>query len=199
MDSLKLMETCASILVYARPFYNEGMHVQMLIDRSVGNTNKGSRRWVNKLISFNAGDFEKNCIKLISQMYFLGNPNIRLYGTINARKYVASRQTFLHRLIDKHEDDLFWRDLNGSFVSACMQSDNASKSYFLIDCDSPEARGLAGAQIPKDKLVKHYSTPNGHHYITEGFDVRPLKGIPNVEIHRDGLMILHTMVEPKNG
>ena len=32
--------------------YMDGVRVSMLIDRSVGNNNKGSKRWVNKTVSY---------------------------------------------------------------------------------------------------------------------------------------------------
>lgn len=183
------------IMERAYPFYNEGAHVQMLINRAIGNANKGSKRWVNKLISFNGEDFKLNCWRLLTQMYHLNDSSIRLYSSINARSYINARKTFAHRLVDNYDNDLFWRDINGSLVSALMQPENSSKRYYLLDCDSEQAIKMVMPLVPNDKLARYYSTPKGAHYIVRGFDLRPIKDIENVEIHRDGLMLLHAMPE----
>jgi hypothetical protein len=183
-------EIMIKILERGYPFYNEGAQVQMLINRAVGNTNKGSKRWVNKLVSFNKEDFTINCFKLIAQMKHIGDPSIRLYGSINARKYIEARKSFSHRLIDKYDDDLFWKDINSNLISAFMQPENSIKKYYLIDSDDKNNFDAISNLIPDDKLKKVYNTKKGHHFITSGFDIRPLKDIPNVEMHRDGLMIL---------
>lgn len=50
--------------------FKEGIHVQMLINRDIGNSNKGSRRWVNKLISTNKEEYDKNVEVLIKQQEY---------------------------------------------------------------------------------------------------------------------------------
>src|SRR5690348_10102565 len=84
------------ILTICYPFFLEGMRVQMLIDRSIGNTNKGSKRWVNKLISYDSTQFIENCRKLLEQMYYFGNPDIRLYSCVNNRYQTKAINRFQH-------------------------------------------------------------------------------------------------------
>jgi len=81
-------------------FLKEGVHVQMLINRGVGNSHKSSKRWVNKLISKNVQQYNKNIEILIDQQNHVHNADIRLYACINPRNMNEAIKLFKHKQID---------------------------------------------------------------------------------------------------
>ena len=173
----------------------DGLHVQMLIDRSIGNNNKGSKRWINKLFSFNAADFYKNCEKLLEQMYHIDEPELRLYSSVNARNQTKAFREYACKLINNSDNLDFWKSINNQFVSCLMTPENRASNYWLIDLDegSTAAYNELLKMIPLGCLITSYATPNGWHLITKGFDMRIPVQFPNVEVKRDGLLLLTTL------
>lgn len=182
--------------------FTQGLRVQMLINRAVGNTNKGSKRWVNKLISTDTESFYKNCEKLLHQMFYMKNPDVRLYGCINERSTKKAFESLICDAVLNFNDDNFIRNINNNIISSIMRPANRVQNYWLIDCDTKkqtELRDTIPSQselkhiydaIPKEVVKFAYQTVNGWHIVTEGFDIRPLSEIPNCEAKRDALMIL---------
>lgn len=179
-------------------WYKDGIRVQMLINRGIGNSHKGSKRWVNKLISSNPVQFDENVERLKTQMAFLGDPKIRLYSCVNPRKFDKAIKMFHHKLIDICDDEekfRFFLDIRAKFVSCLMQQENRAESNFLLDFD--DGMGVidplmtyrlmdAGIQT-----IDAYSTPNGYHIITRPFNPEIIRETHNCEIKKDGLILLH--------
>lgn len=80
--------------------FTQGWRVCMLINRGIGNTNKGSKRWVSKLVSFDPKTLEENIGKLLEQQYYLNDPDIRLYMCLNSRNIDKTIINFNHRMVD---------------------------------------------------------------------------------------------------
>jgi hypothetical protein len=176
--------------------FTEGIRVLMIIDRGVGNTHKGSHRWVNKLVSTNTKEFYDNLAKLQAQLTYMNNPNARIYGCINSRHLDKSIRLFNHRQIDvrAHDEHLgFYKDIRNSFVSCLMSPENSSREYYLVDIDRPHVPTNIVDAILKEFIVHTYKTPNGWHVICKPFDVRLVEDFPDTEVKKDGLMIWGTL------
>ncbi len=168
-----------------------GMHVQMLINRDVGNTNKGSKRWVNKLVSFNEKDYEQNCTSLLEQMYSIDNDGIRLYASINPRCYDRVTKEFLAKAI-LDGNKLFYKNIHAKFISIAMKPEQRERTLWLIDVDDKELIPKTDELLKESYVALSYETPNGKHYIVSHVDMRPFKEMEGVDVHRDGLMLLHS-------
>lgn len=196
--------------------YTEGVRVQLLINRSIINSNKGSKRWVNKLISTNREEFKDNIERLLNQQYYINDPSIRLYSCLNSRKLDKSIKHFHHKMIDISTDEEkhnFYLNLNAKFVSCLMQPENKEENKFLIDVDTKDEEKISGFEgfmagfmiSTEMKLVKRhslwlkYETPNGFHYITNAFNPASMNVYSlmedkvSYEIKKDGLLLLNTL------
>lgn len=182
--------------------FTEGVRVLMLIDRAIGNTNKGSKRWLNKLVSTNSQEFYQNLEKLKNQLVYLNEPSVRIYSSINPRNLDKAIRTFQHRQLDLHtsfEKNSFYHDIRASFVSCLMQPENREmldNKFYLVDIDSKEdSQKYLNELKEKDICIYDYETPNGWHILCKPFDVRLCKEWPNTEVKTDALMIWSVLPE----
>lgn len=196
-----LIENKAKEIMEKFEGFTHGVRVQMLIDRSVGNTNKGSKRWINKLISTNSEEFNRNLIKILELQYYLANPDIRLYSCVNKRNLDKAIKYFNHKQLDiatEEEKVNFYTRINERFCSCLMKPENRAESLFLIDIDCEDDSIFQDAltfylnsKSINAEIVK-YKTPNGWHYITTPFDPRLLI-IEDGEIKKDALLLLNVL------
>lgn len=169
----------------------------MLIDRSNGNTNKGSKRWINKLISFDTEQFKKNLIKLLQLQYYLKNPDIRLYSCVNDRKLSKAINHFQHAQLDLCDAQAlmgFYSRINDKFCSSLMQPENKNSRYFLWDLDVNDPSEFFEKVTLTDNrsnIIAMYQTVSGYHVVTKPFDPRPFGEIKNCDLKKDGLLLLH--------
>jgi hypothetical protein len=175
--------------------FMDGVKVLMLIDRGVGSSNKGSRRWINKLISYDRSEFLINLLRLEEQQRVIGDPNVRIYGSINARNPQPAIRDFQVRqvLIQTDEERRhFYKNLNTMFVSCLMKPANRAEKKYLIDMDSKDKSQVS---IIRDRyhILHKYETPNGWHFICKPFDVRTIIDLPHCEVKKDALMIWNTL------
>jgi hypothetical protein len=181
--------------------FHNGMSVLMLIDRTYGNSHKGSRRWINKLISYDKESFEVNLDKLIKQQNYLNQPNIRLYGSLNYRSLDKGIKRFFHTLIDVTPADRsrFWANINANFVSSIMKPESrvSSPKRWLLDIDSDyEDHVEAFMRIMDAKGVKFlykYGTVKGYHAIIEPYNKMEIDLPDYVELKQDGLILLRAV------
>ncbi len=175
--------------------YMDGVRVSMLIDRSVGNNNKGSKRWVNKIISTNQDEWISAVSKLLELQKHLNDPDIRLYACVNDRKMDRAINAFQHTLLDLQDSSKmdFFRRINDRFCSSLMQPQCRNSKLFLIDYDFKEP-GRIDKFISDNMIVvrKTYPSKRGWHYITDGFDVRLTRG-QGFDVQRDGLLLINWM------
>lgn len=169
--------------------FTHGVRVCMLIDRGEMNSNKGSKRWVSKLISSDKEQLESNIDKLLEQQQYLANPDIRLYMCINARSMDKAIKHFQHAQLDVDPScrDKFYTRIQDCFCSSLMKPESREESFFLIDWDK---------DIPPDigigvKEIFRYKTPNGWHIITKPFNPLLLQDINIVK--KDALLLLNTL------
>lgn len=175
--------------------FTHGVRVCMLIDRSVGNSHKGSKRWVNKLISYDIEGLRKNIGKLLHQQKYLDNPDIRLYMSVNARNLSKAIKKFNHRQIDlvPSETEKFYSRINDSFVSALMSPECKGEKFFILDWD---VRAKDSPDSPWSSVeIMRYRTPNGTHIVTKPFNtVGSVFSLYScLEIKKDALLLLHTL------
>lgn len=187
-------EIADSIMEKFKGFTDE-YRVMMLIDRGIQNSNKGSKRWINKLISSNEGEFKKNLLKLLDLQIHLNNPDIRLYSCVNQRNFFKSINYFQHKQLDlKTQDELdsFYLRINDQFCSALMQPNNKDERLFLLDLDTKDTAQLDSTlrSYQKDILLK-YESIKGWHYIVLPFNPTFLENVNHCAIKKDALLLLH--------
>ena len=175
--------------------FKEGINVLMLIDRGVQNSNKGSKRWINKIITEDTDTWVNAAEKLIELQNHIGNPDVRLYSSINPRSMKKAIKTFQHKQLDLIEDNeiIFYRRINDSFCSCLMQPENRARSLFLLDHDTREAIELNAFQVKNHGIKMHYMypTPNGWHAIMEPFNPELMEGMTKTELKKDALMLIN--------
>lgn len=181
--------------------FQDGIRVVMLINRGVMNSNKGSKRWINKIITTDRPSWLKAVERLMALQDHLDDPDIRLYASVNSRKLDKAINTFKHQQLDilPEQKEEFYSHINDRFCSCLMKPENRDSKYFLIDQDSKTANAyLAVDKLLSDNNIKcyyNYSTKNGYHYIVQPFDVRLIEGIKDVSLQKDGLLLLRWLSE----
>lgn len=174
--------------------FKEGVRVLMLINRAVQNSNKGSKRWINKIITTNAEEFDQAANALIQCQILENNPDLRLYTCVNPRKIDRAIIQFKHKQLDLITDNemLFYKRINDSFCSCLMSPENRDGNIFLIDVDTKDLQMMNSWTIThRDiKFYMQYPTPNGWHYLMEPFNPA-LFDVPHAEIKKDALILLN--------
>lgn len=179
--------------------FTDGIRVIMLIDRGVMNANKGSKRWINKIITHDTETWLRAVNKLLELQYHLNDPDIRLYACVNDRKLDKAIQHFQHLQLDVLPEQKlrFYTKINNTFCSALMKPEQKNSRYFLLDVDQ-DHKAVAPVEeitlfICKNgiKTIANYPTKNGHHFIVEPFDIRLSASLQYVTVQKDGLLLLH--------
>lgn len=173
-------------------YFKEGIHVLMLINRGV---HKGSKRWVNKIITTNPLEYDNAVSALISMQNYLNNPDIRLYASINDRKFNSAIKLFKHQQLDllPENEYKFYSKINDSFCSCLMQPECRNNNLFLLDVDSKDRKEVDGFLITNFGIKMHYMYPtiNGWHYIVEPFNPKMCESMTTFEVKKDALMLIN--------
>lgn len=171
-----------------------GIRVVMLIDRDKQNSNKGSRRWINKIITTNEIQWINAINRLLEMQYHLNNPSIRLYSCLNNRNLDKAIKAFNHRQIDLDPDmmALFYAKINDSFCSCLMKPENKLSKYFMLDVDTKEPNEVDDFVFKENINVTHrYQTKNGWHYIVLPFNVKLAEGYKTFTVNKDAMLLVH--------
>lgn len=176
--------------------FKEGIRILMLIDRGVQNSNKGSKRWINKIITSDPIEWDDAFETLKELQDHLCNPSIRMYQSLNDRNYNQSIKDFQHSQLDVPNDNIiqFYRKLNNRFCSCLMKPKNKISKLMLLDIDTDDTLELfMFIQKHLIQVNHHYKTPNGWHYIVEPFNIMMAKDCETFEVKKDALMLIRTI------
>lgn len=176
--------------------FMDGVRVVMLIDRGVMNSNKGSKRWINKIITTNESEWINAVNRLLEMQYYLNEPDIRLYSCLNDRKLDRAIQMFKHKQIDLKSDmkQKFYSRINDSFSSCLMKPENRASKYFLLDIDSKDLSEVEDFVLrEKISIANNYETKNGWHFIVLPFNVKLAEGYKTFTVNKDAMMLVHYM------
>lgn len=178
--------------------FRNGIRVLMLIDRGVMNANKGSRRWINKIITTDPKSWLNALERLIELQNNIGNPDVRLYGCMNDRKLDRSINMFRHRELDLQPDDKikFYSKINNTFCSCLMKPENKLSKYMLLDIDVNDTNEVD--KFVSDNLIQiilTYPSKNGWHYIVNPFNIMLANGYKTFKVLKDGLLLLNWIDE----
>ncbi len=174
--------------------FMNGIRVLMLINRSVQNSNKGSKRWINKIITKNEDEWLDACEKLISIQKYLGDSNIRLYSCVNERDLNKAISLFNHKQIDLIDDqkEKFYCNIHDSFSSCLMKPENKLTKYFLLDVDSLNTFEVDMFIINNSiNVILCYPSKNGWHYIVSPFNIKLAEGCKTFEVKKDALLLIN--------
>lgn len=195
-------------LLSFRENFMRGINCFFVIDRTKGSTNKGSSRWVKKMVSFDEEAYQRIFEQLKSERV---SPQ-RIYVSVNPRNLRNAIYEFKQRQLkadyhresarhyrDDQEIACFYPYIFDNWVSSLMKPFSRARSNFLIDLDSHDIDGLRNyMDALKNKNLQRmenyaeiysYPTQNGYHLISKPFDVT-LFDFPNAEIKKDGLILL---------
>lgn len=174
----------------------DGVRVVMLIDRGVMNSNKGSKRWINKIITTNEAEWINAVERLSALQDHLANPDVRMYSCVNSRKLDKGIKLFQHMQLDVQPDMInkFYSKINNTFCGALMKPENKLSKYFLLDIDSKTDNEIDEFMLKYDIQFKfNYPTPNGWHYIVEPFNAIWANGYKTFTLIKDGLLLIRTI------
>lgn len=178
--------------------FTSGVRVMMLIDRGAQNNNKGSRRWINKLVSTESYGFRENLEKLIDLQYYLKNPDIRIYSCVNDRKLDSAIKHFQHKQLDISDEAQkisFYTHINDNFCSALMQPENRYGRKFLLDIDSENCNEEELVLLDNEINYFKYKTKSGWHFVTAPFHPTLVDKSVNIDLKKDGLLLLNWIKE----
>lgn len=174
--------------------FMDGVRVVMLLNRGIQNSNKGSKRWINKIITTNKGEWIDAVSKLLEMQHYLNNPDIRLYSCLNDRNIDKAINMFKHKQIDLLDDMKlrFYSKIIDSFASCLMKPENKLSKYFLLDIDQKDVSETENF-ISKHslKVVHYYPSKSGWHYIVEPFNVKLAETCKTFEVKKDALLLVN--------
>ncbi len=173
--------------------FQSGIRVVMLIDRGIQNSNKGSKRWINKIVTTNEQEWMEAITSLVLLQDALGNPDIRLYSCVNSRSIDKAIAMFKHKQIDLQEDMKFkfYSKINNTFASCLMKPENRDSRLFLLDIDTKDTYEVD--RFITDNLIKvthSYPSKRGWHYVCEPFNVLLSESANTFCVKRDGLLLI---------
>ncbi len=174
--------------------FMDGVRTVMLIDRDNNNTNKGSKRWIKKIITTNETEWIDAVSYLLTIQEFRDDDSVRLYSSVNTRKIDSAIKTFQHKQLDLQPDMVtrFYTHINDSFFSCLMAPENKLSKYFLMDIDTRipiEADRFISEHLIQ--VVMTYPTKNGWHYIVEPFNTEWAMKQKDFTLLKDGLLLLN--------
>lgn len=168
----------------------------MLINRGIQSSNKGSRRWINKIITNSTEGFNEALKSLLTMQSYLDDNSIRLYSSVNSRSIDKAVKLFNHKQLDllDEQKEKFYSRINDSFSSCLMAPECRQTRHWLLDIDTKDTAETD--KLIADNFIQvgfRYETPNGWHYIVEPFDKRIADGIEYFTIIKDGLLLLNCL------
>ncbi len=191
---MNILESRQQEIIKRHENFRHGVRVMMLIDRGEQNSNKGSKRWINKIITTDENEWDNALLRLLELQHYLKNPDVRLYACVNSRKLDNAIKLFQHRQIDLQDDMKlkFYSKINNTFASCLMKPENKQTKFFMIDIDTKDP--LEADKFVSDNMIKiihSYPSKNGWHYICEPFDVRLSNCYRTFTVLKDGVLLLN--------
>ncbi len=178
--------------------FSYGIRILYLINREVGNTNKGSSRWVKKIITTTPAEYKAGILQLLE----IRKPHERIYASVEPRDFKKAIRIFKHKMLDNdYQDDEnkfnFYRNIYNNWISALSSPESRADKRFLLDCDIKSNLDIV-LEILKDcgaNVIFIYETSKGSHIITMPFSI-PREVITslsklNVEVKKNALLLLY--------
>ena len=175
--------------------YTDGVRVLFLIHRNKegGETNNTK---VKKVITRDSKEFKEELIKLVD---FKERSEIpyRIYSSLNKRDINKAIRKFKFEQLeadyyDESQRNNFYYDIKNRFLGCLMQPTQRAETLFLFDCDSIEGWNKTVQQLGElsIQIVDQYKTKNGWHVVTPPFNPGLFNPVDDVEIKKDGLLLL---------
>jgi len=186
------------INIFVPDKFKMGIRVIMLINRGVNNSNKGSKRWINKIITTNENDWDNAFEKLSLLQDNLKDTNVRMYSCVNSRNIDKAISMFKHKQIDLNEEmkNKFYSNINNSFCSCLMKPENKLSKYFIIDIDTKRTKEADYFVFNNEiEVISIRETVNGHHYICKPFNFKLAENYKTFSVIKDGLILVRLTSE----
>lgn len=177
--------------------YTDGIRLIMLIYRAKEGAVSANNDKYRKYIVNGQEEYLKAVIQALEVCYEKSEIPFRVYASVNSRNIEKAIRLFKHNQLDADYYDTdsknsFYLDIKNRMISALMTPSSRAEGMFLIDCDSTEADHEAMGQLAElgVEILDHFPTKNGWHMITEPFNPTLFKPVKDVEIKKDGLLLL---------
>lgn len=177
--------------------YTDGVRLVMVIYRAKEGAQSANNDKYRKYIVNGPDEYLKAIIKALE--FCESKPEIpfRIYASVNSRNIKKAIHLFKQNQLDAdyYDEDSknnFYLDIKNRMISALMTPSSRAEGMFLVDCDSTEADHEAMGQLAElgVEILDHFPTKNGWHMITEPFNPNLFKPMKEVEIKKDGLLLL---------
>lgn len=178
-------------------FFSTGVRVLLLLQRHKegGETNNSKLR---KIVTKNEQEYYDAVLSLVSDKMDSELP-LRIYASSNERDFDKAIRKFKFEQLEadyysEEQRNNFYLDIKNRFIGCLMQPQQRATSFFLFDCDETEEQkdvlGQLLQLIPNEHIVFQYKTKNGWHVITNPFNYTKISFPPNIELKKDGLLLL---------
>lgn len=178
------------------PSFKNGVQVLLLMLRAKdGGSARTDRKAAKKIITQSPTEFDEALVELRA----LWRPNERIYSTINPRSIDKAIRLFKYRQLDadyfaERDRNSFYCDLENRWISCLKDAKASLGSLFLFDWDFDIELQIPIAWLNDElerhtKVVEHYPTRNGRHFITEPFNPNLLANAAKPLLHRNALML----------
>lgn len=153
---------------------------------------------LKKVITRSPKEFQEALEPLIREMLLSESP-LRIYSSVNERDFNKAIRQFKYEQLDADyydqiQKENFYLDVKNRFIGCLMQPPQRATSLFLWDVDNvPEIKDTTAeilSLIPEGLIIKFYPTKNGWHLVTKPFNYTTLVLPKNVEMKKDGLLLL---------
>jgi len=175
--------------------FTQGCRTLFLLHRTKEGAASQAEGEQKKMIVQNEYEFKEALCTLL-ELKHQSNNELRIYSSVNSRNMEKAIRKFKFSMLESdyydEENRLnFYLDIKNRFFSSLMNPESRKTSYFLIDCDSEAQTQAALTKCAELNIHIHqvYGTKNGTHIITAPFN-QALFQIPEIEIHKDGLLLL---------
>lgn len=177
--------------------FTDGIRVMFLIHRAKEGALSANNDKLEKLISSNSKEFEKNLYTLLCKKED-SEDTLRIYSSVNPRNIEKSIRKFKTDQLDNDYADKeshrgFYFDVKNRFISALMSPSSSETSLFIVDIDDQSGfdemiRVIGNADL-NEKVIQKYPTKNGWHIVMNPFNPA-LLGEHAPKIHKDALLLL---------
>lgn len=150
--------------------FKTGVRVLMLVSRNKDGLSKVKR---HKRISKSVDEFNEQLEYLVR----ISNDNERIYSSLVELCPIKAMRRFKEvQLENDYSEDptQFYHDCRNRWISALTKPQSRAHKLFLFDCDTKdEYRDCLNdlSYVAKEGLTYSYETKNGHHIVTEPFNI----------------------------
>jgi len=177
--------------------FTDNYHVLFLLQRHKDGGDVNNTK-LKKIIVYGKKEYQEALEELLAEQQ-KSDKTLRIYASLNERDFKKAIRKFKREQLDAEEQQEFdhhgfYRDVRNRFIGCLMQPGQRASSWFLWDVDTKDDQPFL-AQLPAEiPVLLKYPTKKGWHIITPPFNYTKMVLPPDVELKKDGLLLLKWQV-----